>query len=245
VSASADRTLVYTPVKCNFTNGTVFAKKDKYMKVISRVLLILGICSTLNAQTPFHIGSTVLDLNTGIEIYNSTNVYSLVRNGQSSDTTVSDKASNSNFSLGLEVGLNRFFGLGVRGKLASFFRSLDAVTNARADIFASDLALQANLHVLPLKRFDLVLGGELGFSKLKVDVNDIAHTLISGNGSALSLYVNPRFYMKRLGFNFRASMPLFNYKNLSYNTQDAGNYLLSHWKGNGFGLSLGIQYKFF
>jgi hypothetical protein len=222
-----------------------YLQKSRNMKRISWILLLSTVCFGLRAQTAFHIGSTVLDLNTGLEIYNSTTVYSLVRNGQNADSTITDKASNSNFSLGLEVGLNRFFGIGVRGKAASFFRSLDAVTNARADIFATDLALQANLHVLPLKKFDLVVGGELGFSKLKMDVNDIAQTLATGKGSAFNLYINPRFYMKRLGFNFKASMPIFNYNKLEYNSRDAANYLLSHWKGNGFGLSLGIQYKFF
>ena len=215
------------------------------MKTIGAIFFCCFLFGGVTAQNPFRIGSTVVDLNTGLEVYNSTNVYSLVRNGVTSDTTVKDKATNSNFTLGVEVGLNRFFGIGLRGKLASFFRDLDAVTNARADIFATDLALQANLHVLPLKRFDLVFGGELGLSKLKMDVNDVAQTLATGQGSAFSLYVNPRFYMRRLGFNFRASLPIFNYKELEYSTKDPANYLLSHWKANGFGLSLGIQYKFF
>jgi hypothetical protein len=222
-----------------------YLQKSKVMRAIFYPLVLCFFCAGMKAQSAFHVGSTVIDLNTGVEVYNSTNVYSFVRNGQTSDTTVTDKASNSNLTLGVEVGLNRFLGIGLRGKAATFFRSLDAVTNARADIFATDLVLQVNLHALPLKKFDLLIGGELGISKLKMDVNDISQNLATGSGSALSLYVNPRYFVKRFGINVRAALPLFNYKELHYNTTDAASYLLSHWKANGFGLSVGIQYKFF
>jgi hypothetical protein len=215
------------------------------MKLIFKVLLLCGFSAVVPAQNSFHLGSIVLDLNTGLELYNSTNVYSLTRNGQNSDTTISDKAANSNFSFGAEVGIGRFVGLGLRGKGSSFFRTLDAVTNARADIYATDLVLQINLHPLPLKKFDLVIGGEMGVSKLKMNVDDIAQTLVTGKGGIFSVYLNPRFYMHRLGFNFRAGLPVFNYKKLEYTTRDPSNYLLSQWKANGISLSLGVQFRIF
>jgi hypothetical protein len=199
------------------------------------ILALLFVCGGLSAQRGHHLGSIVLDVNTGIEAYHTTNRYTQLTTEGFRDTTVDAEAGNAHGSVGLEIGIGKFVGVGVRAKTSTFFRSLDAVMNARGDVSANDLLLMINLHPLPFKRFDLVLGSELGISKLRMDVNDIYQTMI--------IYVSPRFYLKRLGFNLRAALPVFNYDDLAQ-SQVTGQYLLSKWKASGLGVSLGVQYRF-
>src|SRR5690606_15922178 len=99
---------------------------------------------------------------------------------------------------------------------------------------------------LRLKKFDLMLGAEVGLSQLKFDVNDLAQTLVTGRGGIFGFYLNPRFYFKkRFGFNVRASLPVFNYRHLKQVTAHTDNYIITQWKGRGMGISFGLQYRFF
>ncbi len=211
----------------------------------SLTIFLIFFSTGFYAQRSFQRGTLVFDFHTGIEAYQSRNIYKSIQSGEITDTTVRTNVGNSNMSLGAEIGIGRFIGIGLRGKMNTFFRSLDAVMNARADITSADMLLMVNLHPIATKRFDLLLGTEIGLSKLKYDVNDLAQTLITGNGSYFSLYLNPRFYLKRFGFNLRTSLPLFNYGNLRQSGEQSAAYMISAWRGSGFGISLGAQFRLF
>ena len=213
---------------------------------MKRLCILAGFlgASALAAQRGHHLGSVVLDFNTGIEAFNSTNYYKLAGPDGLRDTSINADAGSANGSVGLEIGIGRFVGIGVRGKTSYFFRSLDAVMNSRPDVHSNDLLLMLNLHPLPFKRFDLVLGSELGVSKLIFDVNDLYQTMITGKGGYFAIHVSPRFYLKRFGFNLKASLPVFSYNDLRHSS-DSSDYLLSRWKASGIGVSMGVQYRFF
>lgn len=199
----------------------------------------------LNARVfgQHHLGSVVLDVNSGVESYNSTNTYQLNDLDGLRDTIVDAYTGNTNASMGLEVGIGKFIGIGVRGKVNLFTRALDAVTNARGDVSSTDLLAMINLHPLPFKKFDLVLGAEFGISKLRFNVNDIYQTMVTGKGGYFAIHINPRLYIKRFGFNLRAALPVFNYGDLQ-SSSDRGNFILSKWKASGLGVSVGLQYRF-
>jgi hypothetical protein len=221
-------------------SGTQIAKILLMKRLAVWSLLVLS----ANLLGQHRLGSVVMDLNSGFESYNSTNTYQLNNLDGLKDTVIDSHAGNTNASLGLEVGIGKFVGIGLRAKANFFTRTLDAVTNSRGDVFSNDLIAMVNLHPLPFKKFDLVLGAEMGLSKLKFDVNDLYQTMVTGKGGYFAVHVNPRFYFRRFGFNFRAALPVFNYNDLQ-RSSDRGNYILSKWKASGLGVSVGVQYRFF
>jgi len=189
----------------------------------------------------FRLGTVVLDFNTGLEGYSSTSTYTQTGN----DTVVKWFTTNSNLSFGIELGLGKRFGIGLRGKANNFARELDQVTNSRADVNTKDLTMIVNFHPINRKKFDLAIGSELGLSKLFIDVNNLSNTQIMGKGGYYAFYLNPRVYFGRLGINLKTYLPFLNYKDLLSQDAGPGNYILTRWKGSGFGVSLGVQLRLF
>jgi hypothetical protein len=207
----------------------------------SLIILIAVFFYSSSFSQNFRIGTVVLDFNTGLEGYSSTSTYTQT----GSDTVVEWFTTNANLSLGLEVGLSKRFGIGLRGKLNSFSRELDQVTDSRADIDTKDFTMVVNFHPVNRKNVDLIIGSEFGLSKLFIDVNDLSNSQIIGKGGYYAFYLNPRVYFGRLGINLKTYLPFLNYKNLLSDDGDPGKYMLSRWKGSGFGVSLGVQLRLF
>ena len=193
----------------------------------------------------FHLGALVIDLNAGLEGYNVQYNYKLKNLGKTLDTTIRNGAINHNLALGVEVGLAKWFGLGLRGNANTFFTDVDKLTHNKPEVTSSELMLMVNFHPVVRKHFDLVLGSDIGLSSLNFKTNDSLGTVIKGTGSYFDLYLNPRFYLGRFGFNVRAFVPFVNYGSLSSNNTLYNEYVVAKWKANGFGMSVGIQMKFF
>lgn len=214
------------------------------MKKIHLSALLILISSLLSAQS-FYKGALVTELNSGLEIYNTTlkirfNNYNPVR-----DTVQTDKAANTNFGLGAEYGLHKRFGLGLRFKTNKYFTSRDSVTKRKPDVRTNDIVVVLNYHPVVTKNFDLVLGADLGYSTFKYKANDSLNVILSGGGSYISLYANPRIYFGKFGINFKIYAPFTSYNNLTTNNADFNKYAtITKWKGQGFGLSFGIQFRF-
>lgn len=225
-------------------NNLLYLFKIRIMKKIYLSTLIVISSIALNAQS-FHKGALVTELNTGLEIYNTTlkvryNNYNPVR-----DTVQTDKAANTNFGLAAEYGLHKRFGVGLRFKTNKYFTSKDSVTKRKPDVRTNDIVVVLNYHPIVTKNFDLVLGADIGYSTFKFKANDSLNIILSGGGSYVSLYVNPRIYFGRFGINFKLYAPFTNYNNLTTNNADFNKYAtITKWKGSGFGLGFGIQYRF-
>jgi hypothetical protein len=214
------------------------------MKKILLTLPLLLFVSLFNAQSFFR-GALVFDLNTGIEAYHTNNTYTIRRGDTSADTIVRDASASGHATLGMEIGFKKRWGIGVRGKANSFFANVDAVTHQRADIRSTDLLLLLNFHPVITKKFDLILGTDIGFTALKISVDDVYNTVRRGNGAYASIYINPRLYFKRFGINLKTYLPYVSYANLKSNQDQLDQFMITKWKASGVGVSLGIQYRLF
>jgi hypothetical protein len=95
------------------------------------------------------------------------------------------------------------------------------------------------------KKFDLILGTDIGFTALKISVDDVYNTVRRGNGAYASIYINPRLYFKRFGINLKTYLPYVSYANLKSNQDQLDQFMITKWKASGVGVSLGIQYRLF
>jgi hypothetical protein len=214
------------------------------MKKIYLSALFIIISVVLNAQS-FYKGALVTELNSGLEIYNTTLKIRIKDPNRIRDTVQTDKAGNTNFGIAAEYGLHKRFGIGFRFKTNKYFTSKDSVTNIKPYVRTNDIVVLLNYHPIVRKHFDLVLGADVGYSTFKYKANDSLNLILSGGGSYISLYANPRIYFGRFGINFKVYAPFTNYNSLTTNNADFNKYIaITKWKGSGFGLGFGIQYCF-
>jgi hypothetical protein len=208
------------------------------------ILVFVLVCSLSKAQS-FYKGALITEINTGLEIYNTVLEVRVKDPNRTRDTSYDDKAGNTHFGVSAEYGLHKRFGLGLRFKTNNYFTSEDSVTKARPDLRTNDILLSLNYHPVVKKNFDLVLGADVGYSTFKYKTNDKDDLILSGGGSYISLYANPRIYFGRFGINFKVYAPFANYNRLTTNNDDFNKYIaITKWKGSGFGLGFGIQYRF-
>ncbi|MBL7911508.1 MAG: hypothetical protein JNJ41_10680 [Bacteroidia bacterium] len=214
------------------------------MKKVYLSSLLIIISLVLNAQS-FYKGALVTEVNTGFEIYNTVLKIKIKDPNRERDTVQEDKAGNTNFGLAAEYGLHKNFGVGVRYKNNKYFTDRDSVTHIKPEVKTNDILVMLNYHPVSTKHFDLVLGADVGYSTFKYKANDSLNIIISGGGSYVSLYLNPRIYFGRFGINFKIYAPFTNYNKLTTNNDDFNKYIaITKWKGQGFGMGFGIQYCF-
>lgn len=219
--------------------------------VFLTVFLLVGLVSFSQA---YYKNALIFDANAGVEIYNTSYSFQLKDiNNNKFDTTKTDKAGNTNFNFGLEYGWHKHFGIGARIKINNYITGKDSITHVKPTANSNDIMAFINYHPLKmLPVLDLVLGTEFGYSALTYNSHssDYSKTLpdviITGKGFYGSVYVNPRFYIGRFGFNVKLYAPFVNYKNLTSNNPDLNNYYtIKKWKGDpSWGISAGIQFRF-
>src|SRR4051812_10162799 len=71
------------------------------------------------------------DLNTGIEAYKTTQQYS---GASLSNTSLNSGAANSHLVAGVEVELAKWLGIGLKGKMITFFRHVDELTRDKTKL---------------------------------------------------------------------------------------------------------------
>lgn len=199
------------------------------------------------AQNSFYKNALVLDVRTGIEVYNTTLKSTLTNGSTSRDTTVTDKAADTHFGFSTEYGLNKYFGIGISANRHKFITDKDTATGVKEDTRSTDFNLVLNFHAVSKKKFDLVLGADIGTSNFHFGTNDKVNTILTGKGVYSSLYINPRIYFGPIGINVRLFTPMFSYKNVITNNADFNKYnKINQLKGSAaWGLSFGIQYRLF
>jgi hypothetical protein len=217
--------------------------KDLCLRNRKDLLMVFLTMPFLYSAQLFHRSAVVFDLNTGIEFYNTTQTYKINRAGFSGDTSVSGQAGNANVSLGIEIGLSKRFGIGIRGKANSFFEDVDNVTSKTTSMRSNDLLLMFNFHPIVRKKLDVITGADIGLSGSSIKIDDLNNTVMNAKGTFFSLYINPRFYFKRFGFNLKTYMPFVSYGNLKSDGSDTQKIFMQKWTGRGFGVTLGIQVK--
>jgi hypothetical protein len=213
--------------------------------MIKKIALCFICISSLQVfSQSFYKGALVFDLNTGIDVYGLKFSYKTKNINPPKDTSTVGAAASSNFNFGLEYGLNNWFGLGIKAKFDKYIAGKDSATHSAPTIRGIELAAVANAHVLRLHHFDLPLGIDLGYSNLNYHLNDVGNNQIYGNGSYFNFHINPRFYIRRFGFNLNFAVPVITYSSLTSNNVTFNKYILADWKAAGISLGVGIQYRF-
>lgn len=212
------------------------------MKKLIFVLFFIVYAIILSAQS-FHKGALVFDVKGAIDVYNTKYTYKLIKTGQ--DTTIEDKAANRNIAFGLEYGVLNKLGVGIRYNRAKYFAAKDDSTHLDPNIYSNNIMLLVNYHVLNGKVFNLVGGINIGYSSLNVITNNIYRNEIYGTGMYFDVHVSPRVYMGRFGFQLDLGMPFVNYTKLTTNNVDFNKEVLAKWKGLGYSIGMGIQFRFF
>jgi hypothetical protein len=211
------------------------------MKKIFTLIVLFAVLRS-NSQS-FYKGALIVDAGGGLEIYNTKVFIHNKVNGK--DTTETDKAGNTHFTFGAEYGLHKNFGAGIRFKSANFFTEKDSATNTKPTLKSTDIVIQLNYHPVSTKGFDLVLGGDIGYSKLKWDIKDKENTHIQSSGLYYSLYINPRLYIGPFGFNMKLGTPFFLYPKLKSDNENFTKDNDFKLTGSpGFAFSAGIQFRF-
>lgn len=209
-------------------------------------LAILCLATYIGQSQSFYKGALVTELRTGLEVYNiSSSVHQNLGN-RYRDTVYTDKAGNSYFGFGAEYGLHKMLGAGLSFNSHKFFASKDTASGKTPDTRAIDILAMINFHPVTTKKFDLVIGTDIGYSSFKYKTFDKDNTILSGKGMYFSAYLNPRIYFGAFGINFKLSTPYMKYSNVTtnnenFNKNNSYNYLklAAAW-----GLSFGIQYRF-
>jgi hypothetical protein len=202
-------------------------------------------CLEINAQS-FYKGALVTELRTGIEVYNIYSSVSQNLGSRNRDTVYTDKAGNSYFGFGAEYGLHKMLGVGVSFNAHKFFSETDSASGKKPDTRANDFLVMLNFHPVTTKKFDLVLGSDIGYSGFKYKTFDKDNTILTGKGMYFSAYVNPRIYFGAFGINFKLSTPFMKYSNVTTNNADFNkNTTYNYLKlSAAWGLSFGVQYRF-
>ncbi len=214
------------------------------MKKLIGVALLLMVVKQVKSQS-MYLGALVIDANTGIEVMGTTYRYKLKNLGIDKDTTTTGGAANYNFSFGAEIGLAKWLSVGTRAKVNTYFTEPDKVTGRTPTASSFDIMGSLNLHATHNKHFNLLFGGSFGYSGLDYKSNDINGTTLNGTGTFADVHATMRLYIQRFGFHLTAYTPFVNYNKMTSNNSLFNNYVLATWKGNGFGMNIGIQYRFF
>lgn len=216
---------------------------------MKRILLLIAILPFISfkAQNSFYKGAIVADVRTGFEIYN-TKLYSTnTSNNTSRDTMQTDKAGNTYFAFSAEYGLHKMLGVGFGVNKHKFISEKDSATGQKPIMRSTDINLVLNFHAVSSKKFDMVLGSEVGYSSFRFASNDKVNTILTGrSGMYAAFYANPRIYFGPVGINFRLYTPMYSYKKITSNNDDFNKYnKINKLTGSAaWGISIGIQYRF-
>lgn len=211
------------------------------------LLAFLTCYISVNAQSSFYKGAIVADVRTGFEIYNTKLNSTHTSNNISRDTVQTDKAGDTYFGFSAEYGLHKLFGVGLGLNKHKFISEKDSATGQKPSMRSTDINLVLNFHAVSSKKFDMVLGSEVGYSSFRFASNDKVNTILTGkSGMYAAFYANPRIYFGPVGINFRLYTPMYSYKKISSNNEDFNKYnKINKLSGSAaWGISFGIQYRF-
>lgn len=198
----------------------------------------------LNAQKSFYKGALVADLNYGIDIYNVHFHYELKTSPYTKYDSY-DKAGSKSFSLGGQYGITNWFGAGLRIKSDNFIVSQDSVTKITPKATGVEVGLITDFHMVRAKHFNLSAGLDIGYSNFTYSANDKAGNQLYGSGLWTNFHIIPRVYFGRFGFNVALNFPAVRYNNMTYSNKTLNQYINPSWRGSGFGVTFGIQFRFF
>ncbi len=151
---------------------------------------------TLKAQS-FQKKTNVISIGADLGLYNYVSqIKSLPNSNELS-------ATNQLVHLQFERGVKNWLGLGAQIKLSQYATAKNTITSANPSVQALDAIILLNAHIIRVKRLDLLLGVNVGYSNLTALNLETANQLVSkteGGGLTYDAHIQPRFYLlKHLG----------------------------------------------
>ncbi|MGZ3883988.1 MAG: hypothetical protein ACXVPQ_13415 [Bacteroidia bacterium] len=208
------------------------------------VLFLISCCVSGFSQTlSFQKKSVVIDLNANLGIYNTTSQDSTSR---AQGKPKHDKGAPYGFALGVEYGVLDWLGIGLKGQTISYISTTkDSATGLTPSIKANDIALVVNAHLVRKKKFDLVFGGNIGYSHMTFRANDTQSGVAKGGGVTYDLHLIPRLYFgKHFGMYFSLSYAGYSYGKLSLSDKDRQYTDKIKLTASGVNYALGFQVMF-
>ena len=205
-------------------------------------ILLAGMALNSFSQKSFSKGSIVIDLNANLGIYNTVAQDSSDRAEGIKQT---DKAVPYAFALGVEYGVLNFLSVGIKGQTATYLQGSDSTGKPRPTVKGNDIVLVVNSHLVRTKRFDLVFGGNFGYSNFKFKANDSKASMAKGGGIAYDLHLTPRLYFsKNFGMFFSLSYAGVGYNKLKFSDNVRKYTETVSIKASGVNYALGFQITF-
>jgi len=209
-------------------------------------ILFLSACLQASAQS-FHKGALVTDLSYGFDAYAVHYTTELIYNGAVIGTSkTTDGAVSTGPTLGVQYGLAKWFGLGLRAKYDNYVTSKDSISGIKPTATGFEVGLMTDFHVVKREHFNLSLGLDLGISKLIYKTNDPNQNYLEvyGDGSWVNFRISPRYYFGRFGLGININIPTISYPHMTTSSKTLNSYVYSSWKASGFGMAFGVQYRF-
>lgn len=215
--------------------------KNNLLLPLILFIAISGLITNLMAQS-FSGGSLLLSLNTGVEAYNTEYKYQI--KNTNFDTIIKDQAGNKNYWLGVEYGVVKWLGIGIKAKVNNYFTEKDQYTGVTPTANSFEIAFTVRSHLIRSKHFDLPIGLSIGGSSLTYNNNNPNNPVtVTGKGSYFDLHIQPMVYFKRFGFNLYIGLPSVNYSDMTTNRDVINQAIIAKWKGKGVLLGIGLQYR--
>jgi hypothetical protein len=211
------------------------------------IIGLFAFMATAGQAQSFYKGALVADLAYGFDAYVVHYNTELRYNGSVIGTQKKiDGAASSGPSIGVQYGLAKWFGLGLRAKLDNYVTKEDSITHIKPTAKGFEFGLIADFHVVRREHFNLALGFDLGTSSLNYKTNDPAsgYMEVYGRGSWVNFHIVPRYYFGRFGIGIGLNFPTINYPQMTTSDKTVNTYVFSSWKGSGFGMNFAIQYRF-
>jgi hypothetical protein len=212
------------------------------MKKLSIILVLtFAMAAGTYAQKSFYTGALVFSANYGID-GNITEQHYAYQEGSNAQT-INGMTPASDFSMGGEVGLLNWLGVGLIARVDDYTPENNQLIHSSPSVGAFDFGGIINIHVLRMNHTDILGGVDWGVSQLTYNVNNGTNTTSYGSGNWSDIHATARFYFNKFGFNFTLFAPTVTYNNLQTNNPDVGEYIVNYWKSTGYGASVGLQYR--
>jgi hypothetical protein len=211
------------------------------MKKLFSAFLIALACHGFSQKVAFEKKTKVIDINANFGVYNTVSTDSTER---AQGKNHQDKAAPYGFALSFEYGVLDWLGIGLKGQACTYLSSRDT-SGVKPDAKVKDIALVVNFHLVRKKRFDLLLGGNIGYSGFKFSSNDSKSSVAKGGGLMYDIHVQPRLYFSE-HFGMYLSLSYIGYSYSKLKLSDNVRTYTDHltFKGSGVNVGIGFQVQF-
>ena len=205
--------------------------------ITSSLLVFMGL--TMMAQKSFEKKSNVIGIGADLGLYNYNSYIA------SSNKSETNAALNKMLTLQYERGVLNWLGVGLKMQLSDYFTQKDSITNTQAQVRGIDGSILINAHFLRTKRVNMLIGTNLGYSRLNWEARDAFISEAKGGGFTYDIHLQPRFYFgDHVGMFINLAYINYAYRNMDFTNTFTNYEDVLDLVGGGMNFGLGLQVKF-